>query len=98
MYASENVFRQDGSIGCYVIANGTTLNRGFMPPDQGSGDDTVVNETNAAPIHQHFFNFRIDFDIDGTQNAAVESNRKHVQSLGQRRHKERDSAYAGAIS
>ena len=79
-YASEYVFRQDGSIGCYVIANGTTLNRGFIPPDQDSGYDTVVNKNIAAPIHQHFFNFRIDFDIDGTQNTAVESNLASVSS------------------
>ena len=26
----------------------------------------------AAPSHQHFFNFRIDFDVDGTSNRMVE--------------------------
>jgi primary-amine oxidase len=28
----------------------------------------------AAPAHQHFFNFRIDFDVDGTANQVVEKN------------------------
>src|ERR1019366_6406770 len=31
-------------------------------------------------IHQHFFNFRIDFDVDGTRNTVVEENLKSVPS------------------
>src|SRR5262249_34832375 len=27
-----------------------------------------------APHHQHFFNYRLDFDVDGTKNAVAELN------------------------
>jgi primary-amine oxidase len=33
-----------------------------------------VAEYVLAPHHQHFFNFRLDFDVDGTRNAVLESN------------------------
>jgi primary-amine oxidase len=33
-----------------------------------------------APNHQHFFNFRFDLDIDGTNNVAVTKNIVHVPS------------------
>ena len=36
----------------------------------------------AAPSHQHFFNFRIDFDVDGTgEPACVEENTQGVPSI-----------------
>ena len=32
-----------------------------------------------AVHHQHFFNFRLDFDIDGTENSVVEMNAQRAQ-------------------
>ena len=34
----------------------------------------VVAPGIAAPHHQHFFNFRLDFDVDGSANSVVEMN------------------------
>jgi primary-amine oxidase len=31
-----------------------------------------------APIHQHFFNFRLDFDVDGTENEVYEVENRTV--------------------
>jgi primary-amine oxidase len=61
-------------------ATGTTLNRGV--PDVFTGDafSTLVAPNIAAPAHQHFFSFRIDFDVDGTSNRVVEENTRGVAS------------------
>jgi primary-amine oxidase len=79
-YASEYVFRMDGGIDVHVIANGTTLNQGVKTSADGEQYGTMVAPKIAAPIHQHFFNFRIDFDVDGTQNMVIEENLKSVPS------------------
>jgi primary-amine oxidase len=79
-YANEYVFRMDGGLDVHVIANGTTLNQGVRSRSAGERYGSMVARDIAAPIHQHFFNFRIDFDIDGTQNAVVEENLHSVAS------------------
>jgi primary-amine oxidase len=35
---------------------------------------TLVDENLVAPNHQHYLDFRLDFDIDGTDNSVVELN------------------------
>jgi primary-amine oxidase len=79
-YANEYVFRMDGGIDVRVIANGTTLNQGVRSRAAGERYGSMVARDIAAPIHQHFFNFRIDFDIDGTRNVVVEENLHRVPS------------------
>ena len=73
-YGVEYVFRMDGSIDVKVNATGTTLSQGIASASDGSQYGTVVTPKIAAPAHQHFFNFRIDFDVDGTANRVVEEN------------------------
>ena len=73
-YGVEYVFRMNGSIDVNVNATGTTLNQGIATPSEGNEHGTVVTPKIAAPGHQHFFNFRIDFDVDGTSNRVVEEN------------------------
>ena len=41
---------------------------------EGTAFATLVAPNIAAPLHQHFFSFRIDFDVDGTANRLVEEN------------------------
>jgi len=73
-YEEEFVFQQDGSIDVHVNATGTTLNQGIAAKAEGNGYGTVVAPTIAAPNHQHFLSFRIDFDVDGTDNRVLEEN------------------------
>lgn len=78
IYGVGYIFRQDGSIETRVDLTGTTLNRGVQNADEGQQFGAAVSTQVAAPNHQHFFNFRIDFDVDGTANRVVEANVSHV--------------------
>ena len=71
-YEEEFVFHQDGSIDTHVNATGTTLNQGIRAPSDGNRYGTPVTPIVAAPNHQHFIAFRIDFDVDGADNRVVE--------------------------
>lgn len=73
-YAIEYVFRLDGSLDVRVNATGTTLNQGVNSTAEGDLHGTTVSPNIAAPLHQHFVCFRIDFDVDGTSNRLVEEN------------------------
>ncbi|MGE3798572.1 MAG: primary-amine oxidase, partial [Thermomicrobiales bacterium] len=65
-------FYQDGSIECEVKLTGI-LSTGAVAPGQTPTHGQLLNETGLyGPIHQHFFNFRLDLDIDGTNNSIVE--------------------------
>jgi primary-amine oxidase len=70
----------DGGIDVRAGATGTTLNRGVNSVTEGDQYGTSVAANIAAPTHQHFFNFRIDFDVDGTNNRLVEENQQRVAS------------------
>ncbi len=63
---------------CATSANGTGSD-GHGP--EARGDDrygTLVYPNVVALNHQHWFNLRLDFDIDGTQNAVMENNIRRV--------------------
>ena len=79
-YSMSYIFRQDGGMDVRVGATGTTLNRGVSSVAEGNQFGTTVAPNIAAPNHQHFFNFRIDFDVDGTTNQVVEENIEAVAS------------------
>lgn len=68
-------FYPDGSIEAEVRLTGIDSN-GVVPVEE-TADDTygqyaIVAPGVKAPIHQHFFNFRLDFDIDGSPMRAQE--------------------------
>jgi primary-amine oxidase len=79
-YNVEYVFRLDGGIDVVAGATGTTLNRGVNDAFTGDAFSALVAPNIAAPAHQHFFNFRIDFDVDGTSNRVVEANTHNAAS------------------
>jgi primary-amine oxidase len=79
-YSFSYIFRQDGGMEVRVGATGTTLNRGVSSVAEGNQFGKTVAPNIAAPNHQHFFNFRIDFDVDGTANQVVEENIESVSS------------------
>lgn len=81
-YGVEYVFKMNGGIDVNVNATGTTLNQGISSASQGIQYGTVVTPKIAAPGHQHFFDFRIDFDVDGTANRVVEENAVSTASPG----------------
>jgi primary-amine oxidase len=74
------VFRQDGTIAMDAALSGIMLAKGVAAQDhmQAHHDPKaayghLVAPGVLAPHHQHFFNFRLDFDVDGTDNVAVEA-------------------------
>ena len=71
-YQTEYVFRLDGSMAVNVGLTGTTLNQGVKTNAEGSAYGSMVAPNISAPSHRRFFNFRIDFDVDGTSNRMVE--------------------------
>ena len=81
-YGVEYVFTMNGAIDVNVNATGTTLNQGISSASQGDQNGTVLTPKIAAPGHQHFFDFRIDFDVDGTSNRVVEQNAVSTASPG----------------
>ena len=79
-YMVDYVFRLDGSIDVRAGATGTTLNRGIAVNGTDERFGGTVSPNISAPNHQHFFNFRIDFDVDGPANRLVEANTQSVPS------------------
>jgi len=83
IYALQYIFHMTGELEVRVDATGTTLNQGVNSVEEGSAHGHVVDMAKAldggqaivaAPNHQHFFNFRIDMDVDGEANQISESN------------------------
>jgi len=80
-YALGWVLGQDGSITAEAELTGIVLAQG-VPEAQSSGIEPVGSERYGrlvgkhivAPNHQHFFNFRLDLDVDGSENSLVEIN------------------------
>jgi len=77
-YAVSYIFKQDGSIEVDLALSGIMLAKGVpektVAPDHhsaGAATGHLVAENIAAPNHQHFFCFRIDFDVDGQTNSVA---------------------------
>ena len=64
-------FYQDGHIEFEIKLTGVLQTRALPP---GSSDDygTIVSMDLSAVNHQHIFNMRLDFDVDGASNSVVE--------------------------
>jgi primary-amine oxidase len=65
-------FHLDGSIQCEVKLTGI-LSTGAVAPGEKPTHGQLLNEDGLyGPIHQHFFNFRLDLDVDGEINTVYE--------------------------
>jgi primary-amine oxidase len=77
-YGFNWIFNQDGSMDVEVLLTGIMATRGVSPETDGSAHSEshghVVADGVEAVHHQHFFNFRLDFDVDGTTNTVTEMN------------------------
>ena len=79
------IFSQDGAIDVQVQLTGVmNVRRGPAQDASHEDDDTMyahlVAPRVAAPNHQHFFNYRIDFDVDGANNRVLEMNTSSSQA------------------
>lgn len=61
-------FYQDGSIEPQVRLTGINSNGKVAPGEEESGYYEMMAPQIKGMLHQHFFNFRIDTDIDGEKN------------------------------
>jgi primary-amine oxidase len=78
-YALNWIFHQDGVIEVDAALSGIMLPKGVretkvMPHDGHLRSGHLVASNVVAPHHQHFFNFRLDFDVDGQNNSVHEMN------------------------
>ncbi len=89
-YGLSWILHQDGNISMeanltgILLPKGTSQKRSLGAASLATGTGTepvgvertarLVAPYTAAPNHQHFFNFRLDLDVDGTQNSLVELN------------------------
>ncbi len=64
-------FHQDGTIAFEVKLTGV-LSTGAVPPGVKPVHGTLVAPGLNAMVHQHFFNMRLDLDVDGVRNAVDE--------------------------
>lgn len=73
-------FYQDGNIEFEGKLTGI-VSTGALPPGEKTRHGQLLNNDGLyAPIHQHFFNFRLDMDVDGQKNSVYEVNTEAVPS------------------
>ena len=81
------IFSQDGSIDVQAQLTGVMNIRPVASVrDNAHGDDEtmfahLVAPRIRAPNHQHFFNFRLDLDVDGDGNRVLEMNTSNQQAV-----------------
>jgi primary-amine oxidase len=74
-YAINWIFHQDGTLEIDGALTGIMLPKGVTVAQSGAqGQGHLVAPYVVAPHHQHFFNFRLDFDVDGQKNSVNEMN------------------------
>lgn len=85
-YGFNWIFREDGSLELEVVLSGIMLAKGSTLSTMEGHDHSqpdlmfghLVAPNVVAPHHQHFFNMRVDLDVDGTANSVVELNASAV--------------------
>ncbi len=79
-YAINYIFKQDGTIEVDLALSGIMLPKGTWEKKVDENHKMsemaghLVDPNVIAPHHQHFFNFRLDFDVDGVNNTVTEMN------------------------
>lgn len=77
-YLIDYIFMPTGELRVRVGATGTDAAQGVRAvdmADEHAAEDTkygtLLSKQLVAPNHDHFFNFRLDFDVDGLKNTFV---------------------------
>lgn len=78
-YALNWIFHQDGTLEFRADLTGIMLTKGVTETHDDHSAHVVAPNL-VAPHHQHFFNFRLDFDVDGVANSIFESNSRAVET------------------
>ena len=74
-YAFDWIFRQDGSLEMKASLTGIMAVKAVADGAPHDPFSHLVAPNTAAPHHEHFFTFRLDFDVDGAaSNRVVEMN------------------------
>jgi primary-amine oxidase len=77
-YGFNWIFHQDGMLEMEANLTGIMAARGINEDENHSAHNTMHAHKVAPQVeavhHQHFFNFRLDFDVDGVSNSVVEMN------------------------
>jgi primary-amine oxidase len=78
-YAISWIFHQEGTLEVDAALSGIMLPKGVKDAkvsghDGMYGSGHLVSANVEAPHHQHFFNFRLDVDVDGPNNSVHEMN------------------------
>ncbi len=87
-------FHQDGSIQVEVKLTGIVNTQALNPGEVAKYGTEVAPRLN-APNHQHFFNARLDLDIDGEANIAQEVNVRSAPSGPENPH---DNAFFAEVT
>jgi primary-amine oxidase len=81
-YALNWIFHQDGTLELRADLTGIMLTKGVTEKlahdGHGPAHAHYVAPNLVAPHHQHFFNFRLDLDVDGIANSVFESNSRSL--------------------
>lgn len=70
-YLLDWVFTQHGVVRGEVGLTGIDAPKGVHPGGGDPAQNTPVAPQLVAPFHSHFFNFRLDLDVDGRDNSFV---------------------------
>jgi primary-amine oxidase len=75
-YSLNWIFHQDGTLEVENELTGIVLAQGTAAKTQSEKDiyGRLIAQNIFAVNHQHFFNYRLDFDVDGQKNSVMEMN------------------------
>jgi primary-amine oxidase len=89
-YGFQWIFHQDGTLEVKVLLTGI-MSVKSVPDGAHDPYSHLVGKNTAAVHHQHFFNFRLDLDVDGPANRVVEMNSAAAPAG-------KDNPYGGAFT
>ncbi|MGE5100486.1 MAG: primary-amine oxidase [Deltaproteobacteria bacterium] len=81
-YGFEWAFHEDGTISHRVILTGVMTPKAVRSPGRPDSLAQLVGPGIAAVHHQHFFNYRLDLDVDGAAPNEVVETETHALAAG----------------